>query len=65
MAHELSHIKNYDILVSTLAVTLVGAIALVTDMAIRMMWWNGGRSPARRRPATTAATRSPSSASPC
>ena len=44
IAHELSHIKNYDILVSTLAVTLVGAVALVTDMAIRMMWWNGGRS---------------------
>jgi heat shock protein HtpX len=44
VAHELSHIKNYDILVSTLAVTLVGAVALVTDMAIRMMWWNGGRS---------------------
>src|SRR5262245_12837403 len=44
VAHELSHIKNYDILVSTLAVTLVGAIAIVTDMAIRMMWWNGGRS---------------------
>jgi heat shock protein HtpX len=44
VAHELSHIKNYDILVSTLAVTLVGAVALMTDMAIRMMWWNGGRS---------------------
>jgi heat shock protein HtpX len=44
VAHELSHIKNYDILVSTLAVTLVGAVAIVTDMAIRMMWWNGGRS---------------------
>ncbi|WP_420450416.1 M48 family metallopeptidase [Ilumatobacter sp.] len=43
VAHELSHIKNYDILVSTLAVTMVGAIALVTDLAIRMMWWNGGR----------------------
>jgi len=43
VAHELSHIKNYDILVSTIAVTLVGAIALMTDMAIRMMWWNGGR----------------------
>ena len=28
IAHELSHIKNYDILVSTLAVTLVGAVAL-------------------------------------
>jgi heat shock protein HtpX len=44
VAHELSHVKNYDILVSTLAVTLVGAVALITDMAIRMMWWNGGRS---------------------
>jgi heat shock protein HtpX len=43
IAHELSHIRNYDILVSTLAVTLVGAVALVTDLAIRIMWWNGGR----------------------
>jgi len=43
VAHELSHIKNYDILVSTLAVTLVGAVALLSDMAIRTMWWNGGR----------------------
>jgi heat shock protein HtpX len=45
LAHELSHIKNYDILVSTLAVTMVGAIALLTDITIRMMWWNGGRMP--------------------
>jgi heat shock protein HtpX len=44
IAHELSHIKNYDILVSTLAVTLVGAVAIITDLAIRMMWWNGGRN---------------------
>ena len=43
LAHELSHIRNYDILVSTLAVTLVGAVALLTNLAIRMMWWNGGR----------------------
>ena len=43
VAHELSHIRNYDILVSTLAVTLVGAIAILTDTAIRLMWWNGGR----------------------
>jgi heat shock protein HtpX len=43
VAHELSHIRHYDILVSTLAVTLVGAVALVTDIAIRTMWWNGGR----------------------
>ena len=43
LAHELSHIRNYDILVSTLAVTLVGTIAVLTDIALRMMWWNGGR----------------------
>jgi heat shock protein HtpX len=43
VAHELSHIRNYDILVSTLAVTMVGAIALLTDLSLRMMWWNGGR----------------------
>ena len=44
IAHELSHIKNYDILVSTLAVTMVGVLALVSDIFIRMLWWNGGRS---------------------
>ncbi|MFM8793975.1 MAG: M48 family metalloprotease [Acidimicrobiales bacterium] len=43
VAHELSHIRNYDILVSTLAVTLVGAVAMLADLAMRMMWWNGGR----------------------
>ncbi len=43
LAHELSHIRNYDILVSTLAVTLVGAVALLANFGIRMMWWNGGR----------------------
>lgn len=43
VAHELSHIRNYDILVSTLAVTMVGAVAVMTDVAIRLMWWNGGR----------------------
>ncbi|NND75262.1 MAG: M48 family metallopeptidase [Ilumatobacter sp.] len=43
IAHELGHIRNYDILVSTLAVTMVGAVALLADSAIRLMWWNGGR----------------------
>jgi heat shock protein HtpX len=43
VAHELSHIRNYDILVSTLAVTLVGAVALLTNFAVRALWWNGGR----------------------
>jgi heat shock protein HtpX len=43
VAHELSHIRNYDILVSTLAVTLVGTVALISEAVIRLMWWNGGR----------------------
>src|SRR3990170_4973231 len=43
LAHELSHIKNYDILVSTLAVTLVGVLTLVADFTLRFMWWGGPR----------------------
>ena len=43
LAHELSHIKNYDILVSTLAVTLVGVIALLSDWGLRSIFWGGGR----------------------
>lgn len=43
LAHELSHVKNYDILVSTIAVTMVGVIALLADMGFRMMWLGGGR----------------------
>ncbi len=43
LAHELSHVKNYDILVSTLAVTLVGVVALLSDFALRFLWWGGPR----------------------
>jgi heat shock protein HtpX len=43
LAHELSHIKNHDILVSTLAVTLVGVVALLADVSLRFLWWGGPR----------------------
>jgi heat shock protein HtpX len=43
IAHELSHIRNYDILVSTMTAVLVGTIALVTEWVTRSMWWGGGR----------------------
>lgn len=49
LAHELSHIKNYDILVSTIAVTLVGVIALLSDWALRFLWWGGPRHRDDRR----------------
>lgn len=45
LAHELSHIKNYDTLVMTLAVTMVGIVALLADFGVRMFLWGGrGRS---------------------
>jgi heat shock protein HtpX len=44
VAHELSHIKNYDILVSTLAVTLVGVVAIAADIGVRFLWFGMGRS---------------------
>ncbi|MEY2476102.1 MAG: heat shock protein HtpX [Actinomycetota bacterium] len=43
LAHELSHVKNYDILVSTLAVTMVGVVVLLSDFGMRFMWFGGGR----------------------
>jgi heat shock protein HtpX len=47
LAHELSHVKNYDILVTTIAVTAVGAIVLLSDIGLRFMFWGGGRSDRR------------------
>ncbi|HZQ26663.1 MAG TPA: M48 family metallopeptidase [Acidimicrobiales bacterium] len=47
LAHELSHVKNYDILVSTMAVTMVGMIVLLSDWGLRFLWWGGGRSSRR------------------
>lgn len=43
LAHELAHVKNYDILVSTIAVTMVGIVAILADIGVRMLWWGGGR----------------------
>jgi len=41
LAHELSHIGNRDILVSTIAVVLAGVIAMIADMFLRMLFWGG------------------------
>lgn len=43
IAHELSHIGNRDMLVSTVAVVLAGFVAIVADMFLRSMMWGGGR----------------------
>ena len=45
LAHELSHIGNRDMLVSTVAVVLVGFVSILADMFMRSLWFGGfGRS---------------------
>jgi len=41
LAHELSHIQNYDIRVMTIVIVLVGAIALLSDMFFRVRLFGG------------------------
>lgn len=43
IAHEMSHVANRDTLVSAVAATTAGAIALLSDFLIRMMWFGGRR----------------------
>jgi heat shock protein HtpX len=54
IAHELSHVKNYDILFASLVAVLVGTLAITSDWIMRSFWWGssrrdddnrGGRSP--------------------
>lgn len=48
LAHELSHIANYDIRVMTVATVLVGVVALAADVALRWTYWGTGSRPANR-----------------
>jgi len=41
LAHEVSHIRNRDVSLMTLAAVLVGVVAMVSDMAFRMAFWGG------------------------
>ncbi|MDD2656984.1 MAG: M48 family metallopeptidase [Patescibacteria group bacterium] len=43
IAHELSHIKNYDIRIMTIVVVLVGTIALISDWFFRIRLFGGSR----------------------
>lgn len=43
MAHELSHIRNYDTRLMSVVSVMVGLIALLADWFMRSMWWGGGR----------------------
>jgi len=42
MAHEMGHVKNYDIRVTMIVFGLVVAIGFIADILLRMMWFGGG-----------------------
>lgn len=44
IAHELSHIGNRDMLLSTVVVVMVGFVALLSDLFLRSQIWGGGRN---------------------
>jgi len=43
IAHELSHVKDYDILFASLVAVMVGIVALLSDWILRSFLWGGGR----------------------
>jgi len=43
IAHELSHVKNYDIRLMSIVVILVGMITLLADFFMRSLWWGDRR----------------------
>ena len=43
MAHEISHVRNYDIRLSTIALALSAAISLLVNIGMNSFWWGGGR----------------------
>lgn len=44
IAHELSHIKNFDTRLMAVVAVLVGTVAYLADMFLRTLWWGGRRS---------------------
>lgn len=41
IGHEMSHIKNYDILLQTIVIVLVGTVILLSDIFLRTFWFAG------------------------
>lgn len=43
IAHELGHVNNRDILYMTMAGIMLGAVVMLADVGVRMLWFGGGR----------------------
>lgn len=52
MAHEMGHVKNYDIRVSMITFGLASAIGVLSDIALHMMWFGGGDNNRQSSPVT-------------
>lgn len=50
-AHELGHVKNYDIRVAMIAFALSAVISILADIILRMTWFRGGRDEEENNPA--------------
>ena len=43
IGHEISHVRNYDIRLQTIALALSAAIGMLVNFASNWLWWGGGR----------------------
>ncbi|MEQ9763300.1 zinc metalloprotease HtpX [Streptococcus sp. ZJ151] len=43
IGHEISHVRNYDIRISTIAVALASVVTMISSIGGRLMWYGGGR----------------------
>ncbi len=48
VAHEMSHIKNYDIRFASMVAVLVGIVVIASQIFLRSMWFSGGGNRDRR-----------------
>src|SRR5438874_2148447 len=43
IGHEMSHVANYDVRLATVTIGVVGAIAMIAEIGVRLLWVGGGR----------------------
>src|SRR5439155_6654048 len=49
IGHEMSHVRDRDILLGTIVATVVGAVVLIAEFMLRWFWWGGGMFGGRGR----------------
>lgn len=51
IAHEMSHVANYDVRLATVTIGVVGAIAMLAEIGLRLVWFRGGDREKKANPA--------------